>query len=85
VGWRDLRTVADRGGGDFPFEPGVNGVGYEAGDLFGGTMADAGEGDEVRVLKVAAQFRRGVKGDGAIAIAPEDESWGIEVVAKRAA
>ena len=70
MGWGDVRAVADGGGGDFRFEPGVDEVGYEAGSLFGGTVADAGKGDELRVLEMAAKLGRGVERDGPVGVTP---------------
>ncbi len=77
MGGRDVRTVADGRGGYFPgerlpLEPGVDGACYELGSFFGGTMPDAGEGDEFRVVQVAAELGRGADGDGAVAVSPED-------------
>jgi len=84
MGGRDVRAVVNGGGGDFPVEPNADEVGYQLRGFFGGTMAYAGESDEVGVVQVAAELGRGVEGDGAVAVAPEDEGGGIEVVAEGA-
>ena len=85
MGRRDLRAVANGGRRDFPFEPGADEAGDERWCFFGRTVAYAGEGDEVGVLEMAAQLGCGVDGDGAVAVAPENEGGGIEVVAEGAA
>ena len=85
MGRGDVRDVADGGNGYLALEPGVDEVGYKLRGLFGGTMADAGEGDEFGLRQVAAEFRRGVDGDGTIAVAPEDEAGDVETPAERAA
>ena len=85
MGRGDLRAVANGGSRDFPFEPGADEAGDERWSFFGGTVAYAGEGDEIGVGQMAAQLGRGLDGNGAIAVAPEDEGGSIEVVAKSAA
>ncbi len=59
--------------------------GDEVGSLFGGAMADPGDGDQLRVQEPVAELRRGVNGDGAIAVAPEDEAGSSEGTLERAA
>jgi hypothetical protein len=63
----------------------VDEVGDEGGSFFGGAMAYAGEGDEFGVEQVGAKLGRGAKGDGSVAVAPYDESRGLERAAEGAA
>jgi len=85
VGWRNVRAVADGGGGNFLFQPFADEVGHQLGGFFGGTVAYTGESDQVGVLEMAAQLGRGAERDGAVGVTPEDEGRGIEVMAERAA
>jgi hypothetical protein len=63
----------------------MNELSYEAGSFFGRPVTDARKRNELGVLQVTAQLGGGVDRDSTIAIAPHDEGWGIEMVAKRAA
>jgi hypothetical protein len=72
-------------GGKLFFLPGVNELGDQLGALFCRTMADPGNGDQLRVQQALAELRSGMDGDGAVGVAPEDEARGIEAAAKSAA
>lgn len=84
MGGRDVRTVVDGGGDQFPFEPGAEVAGYEFGHFFRGTMSYTGESDEIRVEKVGAKLGCRAERYGAVTVAPEDQRWGVERSAERA-
>ncbi len=63
----------------------MNELGDEPGGLFGGAVADSGEGDELGVAQAGPQFGGRVERHGAVAVSPEDEAGGAEGTTEGAA